>query len=151
MLAWCAYIMVRAHGELNPNSTVQGLFRVYDTPYLVGDDWVVDPKKTTLGMELTARIGISENAFQKRPETPQEWCRVLNQNQIRCIESSGAKAIDNVIHLRFDTKRDEPTLWLGRLGIKHVVFEPGIGIVVRSRLEPAHVTLSLPNTKEKPW
>ena len=150
MLCWSSYVLWRAHGELNDQSTVAGLFRNYAPPYIEDGAWVVDPKTTSVFHELKARYGISSLGRDALTWTPHMWCQALNAKGRRCILSSDKEKISSV-HLRFETSKQRPKIWLGRLGLRHVLFEEGIGVVVRDAVPPAEAILSLPDAQEKPW
>ena len=151
MLAWSVYVITRAYTELSGQRDVQGLFRSYSAPYIQGGNWIVDPKMTRLDDELNARFNIHLPTRDIQNLSPEAWCRLLKRVGTQCRIYSAKKPPNDGVHLRFIKGEKLPELWLGRLGIKHVVFTSDIGVVVRETLEPADTILSLPDLREKPW
>ena len=148
--AWMVHLIGRAYGELTDIRPIKGLFRIYEAPYLSAFGWVVDPRKNTIEAELERRYGFRETT--PKPQRGEiAWCDFLRAGGLNCTAHSAPDNELSVVRLRIFGDGRPPQLWLGRLGIEHVLFIPDLGVVVTPTLLPAQTVLILSDARESPW
>ena len=131
MLCWTSWVLVRAIEELRGGQVIQGLTRTYLPPYQHALGWVIDPRTTSLSAELIARYGQGI-----RPIDDEPWQKTLRRIGFRLGQF---KKGDPLVEpsLLVHQNREIPDLWIGRFGLKYVLFRQSIGVLTIDEL-PAY-------------
>ena len=137
MLCWTFWVLNSAVKELRGGQIVQGLTRTYAPPYEHPLGWVIDPRTTSLADELVARFGRGQ---VKLPNEP--WQKTIRRIGLRTGLFDRHKPLTGP-SLLVDNSRIEPDLWIGRFGLKHVLFRSSIGVLTVDELPAYSSVISL--------
>tara|TARA_B100001093_G_scaffold482172_1_gene513581 strand:- start:1362 stop:1826 length:465 start_codon:yes stop_codon:yes gene_type:complete len=131
IICWTTWVLVRASDELRGGQIVQGLTRTYLPPYQHALGWVIDPRSTRLSDELVARYGPELASIPNEP-----WQKTLRRIGLR-LGQFKKTAVLKQPSLLVHQDRKMPDLWIGRFGLKHVMFRDSIGVLTVDEL-PAY-------------
>ena len=145
LLGWSLFLINRARGELRGGQVVNGLFRTYQPPYGDAQRWVLDPREDSLAHELAQRYGENRDVAGGI-----DWRKTLDALNL------GPRVIKNDLDLKkpsllVKAETDTPDLWIGRFGLKHVVFRAGTGVILLGSLPVSEQIIELSMAEEKPW